>query len=185
MPALPPCPHRSPRTRRAWLAALCAPWLAPGARASYTAAPWPEGESAPPFTLADSRGNGRSWSLAALRGKVVLLNFWATWCEPCRAEMPSLQQLADLYGGDLAVLALNFKEREPRVNQFAQGAGLSLPLLMDRDGAVAAAYGVRIFPSTVLVARDGRPTLRITGEVDWTGHAAAGWIDPLLRPGPR
>ena len=140
---------------------------------------WPTGQVAPDLVLADAQG--RSWKLAETRGKVVILNFWATWCEPCRAEMPSLQAMAEFYGGDVLVLAVNFKERDDKVVQFARAAGLTLPMPMDRDGSVAAKWGVKIFPSSILIGRDGRPRWRVTGEVDWTSADAARWIEPLLK----
>ncbi|HSV54126.1 MAG TPA: TlpA disulfide reductase family protein [Burkholderiaceae bacterium] len=183
-PLLPSSPSNIRLARRRLITLLAlGPCLALPAAASHEAVAWPDAVPAPPFSLVDSKGG--TWTLAGQRGKVVLLNFWASWCEPCRAEMPSLQQLADLYGSELVVLAVNFKEREARVNQFAQNAGLALPLLMDRDGAVAAQYGIKIFPSTVLIARDGKAKMRITGEVDWTGREASRWLEPLLLQRPR
>lgn len=146
---------------------------------SSETARWPAGQATPDFSLAD--GQGKTWKLSQARGKVVIVNFWASWCEPCRAEMPSLQQLADFYGNDLVVLAVNFKERDAKVAQFAQAAGLSLPMPMDRDGAVAASYGVKIFPSTIVVGKDGKARLRLTGEVDWTSREVAAWLEPLIK----
>ncbi len=141
--------------------------------------PWPPAQPTPELRVADAEG--REWRLADLRGKVVILNFWATWCEPCRAEMPTLQSLADLYGNDLVVLAVNFKERDDRVQRFARAAAINLPMPMDRDGAVAAAWGVKVFPTSIVIGRDGKPRWRVTGEVDWTGREAARWVDPLLK----
>ncbi|MET0310658.1 MAG: TlpA disulfide reductase family protein [Burkholderiaceae bacterium] len=173
---------RDPAQRRRFLQALAALPLA-GAPASVfassTAVPWPRSQPTPALALPDL--NGREWELASLKGKVVVVNFWATWCEPCRAEMPSLQSMAELYGNDVVVLAVNFKERDTRAASFAKFAGITLPMLMDRDGAVAARWGVKVFPSTVLIGRDGQARLRVTGEVDWTGREAAQWIEPLLK----
>ena len=149
------------------------------ALASSEAVRWPEGQPTPEIVLADSQG--RTWKLSEARGKVVIVNFWATWCEPCRAEMPSLQSLADLYGNELLVLAVNFKERDAKVAQFARAAALNLPMPMDRDGAVAARWGVKVFPSSIVIGRDGKARWRVTGEVDWTGRDAARWIEPLVK----
>lgn len=167
--------------RRAWLAGFGAALALAGSLslANSRVDPWPRGQATPPLALQDPQG--RTWSLQEAKGKVVVLNFWATWCEPCRAEMPSLQSMAELYGPEVVVLAVNFKERDTRVVQFAQSAGISLPLLMDRDGAAAARWGVKVFPSTLIIGRDGAARLRVTGEVDWTGREAAKWIDPLLK----
>ena len=126
---------------------------------------------------------GKTWGVADLRGRAVLLNFWATWCEPCLAEMPSLQQLADLHGPDkLLVLAINFKESAARAIQFAKTTGVTLPLLLDRDGEVARQWGVRLFPTTLTLDSRGRPRHRVLGEVDWTGSAAGKLVASLLKP---
>jgi len=141
--------------------------------AAYAVSPW-QG-AVPPLQAVDTQG--KAWRLSDLRGRAVLLNFWASWCEPCRAEMPTLQQIADFYGSDkLLVLAINFKEHPTRAIQFAASTGLSLPVLLDPQGQTARAWGVKVFPTTVLVDRQGRPRQRVQGEVDWTGAAAAQWI---------
>jgi thiol-disulfide isomerase/thioredoxin len=125
---------------------------------------------------------GKTWQLAELAGRAVLLNFWASWCEPCRAEMPSLQRLAAQHGaGKLVVLAINFKEPATRAIQFATQHGVTLPVLLDSQGQLASSWGVRIFPTTLMLDRRGQPTHRVTGEIDWTGAAASGLVDALLR----
>lgn len=144
---------------------------------AYTVSPW-QG-AAPAFEALDT--NGKTWRLADLKGRAVLINFWASWCEPCRAEMPTLQQIADVYGPDkLLVLALNFKEHPNRAIQFAATTGLTLPVLLDPQGRTAAAWAVKVFPTTVLIDRQGRPRQRVQGEVDWTGAPAAKLLDALL-----
>lgn len=152
---------------------LAAPELA------YTVSPW-QGPT-PPLQALDT--SGKTWRLGELRGRAVLINFWASWCEPCRAEMPTLQQIADLYGPDkLLVLALNFKEHPNRAIQFAASTGLSLPVLLDPQGQAAKAWGVKVFPTTLLIDRQGRARQRVQGEVDWTGAPAAKMVDALLGP---
>lgn len=144
---------------------------------AYTVSPW-QG-AAPAFEALDT--TGKTWRLADLKGRAVLINFWASWCEPCRAEMPTLQQIADLYGPEkLLVLALNFKEHPNRAIQFAATTGLSLPVLLDPQGQTARAWGVKVFPTTVLIDRQGRPRQRVQGEVDWTGAPAEKLIDALI-----
>lgn len=124
---------------------------------------------------------GELWRLTDLRGKAVLINFWASWCEPCRAEMPSLQALAERQGPQkLVVLAVNFKESVPAATQFAQRSGLALPVLLDPQGAIARQWGVRIFPSTVLIDVDGRVRAVVRGGLDWGGTDAAALWQPLL-----
>lgn len=133
------------------------------------------------FSLLDT--SGKTWQLADLRGRAVLLNFWASWCEPCRAEMPTLQQVADLYGLDkLLVLAINFKEPAARAIQFAKSTGVTMPVLLDTDGRTARQWGVKVFPTTLMLDSRGRPQLRVQGEVDWTSSAAEKLIAGLLKP---
>lgn len=137
-----------------------------------------------PFTeLGLSDTNGKTWQIADLKGRAVLLNFWATWCPPCRAEMPSLQIVADLYGeARLLVLAINFKETASRAAKFATANGLGFPVLLDSAGKLAAQHGVTMFPTTLTLDAQGRPQHRLTGEVDWTGAAAEKIIAGLLKP---
>jgi len=124
---------------------------------------------------------GKPLLLGALRGQAVVINFWASWCEPCREEMPSLAQLARAHTGKLRVLAVNYKESPASVAQFAATTGLDLPTLRDPDGALARAWGIRVFPSTVLIASDGRVRSVVRGALDWNGAAAQPLIAPLLQ----
>ena len=141
---------------------------------------WPARTPLPPIEALDL--DGKTWRLAALQGRAVLLNFLASWCEPCRAEMPTLQQLADLYGEDqLLVLALNFKESAATATRFARTTGLRLPVLLDPVGAIARACGVKVFPSTLLIAPDGQARQRVRGELDWTGREAGALVEALWR----
>jgi thiol-disulfide isomerase/thioredoxin len=145
---------------------------------AYEVSPWAGPVSA--LGLVDT--TGKTWQPADLRGRAVLLNFWASWCEPCRAEMPTLQQIADFYGPEkLLVLAINFKEQPARALQFAQATGVSLPVLLDLKGELARRWGVKVFPTTLSLDRLGKPRQRIQGEVDWTSAAAEKLIAPLLR----
>jgi len=146
---------------------------------AYEVTPWAGPVSA--LSLVDT--TGKVWRAADLRGRAVLLNFWASWCEPCRAEMPTLQQIADFYGAEkLLVLAINFKEPAARALQFAKTTGVSLPVLLDQDGKAAQGWGVKVFPTTLMLDSAGRPRLRVKGEVDWTGPAAEKMIAGLLKP---
>ncbi len=149
-----------------------------GALANFEARRWPAGQATPAFEALDL--DGKTWRLADLRGRGVLINFWASWCEPCRAEMPTLQQVAEIYGDRLAVLAINFKEPAEKAARFARSTGLSLPVLLDPAGDVARRWDVRVFPSTMLIGTDGKPRMRIRGEVDWSGKEAEQLIAPLL-----
>ena len=169
-------------TRRALLAAaltLTAPPLL-ATEPGWEWRPWPRGKRAPRLEL--EREDGTRWRLADARGQALLLNFWATWCEPCRAEMPSLMALArqrEVEG--LRVLAVNYREGAPAIRRFVDQLQLQeLPLLMDREGTAAREWTPRIFPSTVLIDRRGRPAGVLVGQIDWRSAEAAALIEPLL-----
>jgi len=141
--------------------------------------PWPAARPTPPLSL--PLWQGSAWSLADARGKVVLVNFWASWCEPCRSEMPSLELLEQRHERDgLVVAAVNFRETDAAIRSFLERMPISLTVLRDADGAAARVFGARIFPTTVVIGRDGRALFSLIGEVDWTGEAARGWLAPAL-----
>lgn len=153
------------------------------ARAAYMVRPWPEGKAAPPLELTDL--DGKAWALPALKGRPVMLNFWASWCEPCRAEMPSLELVATRHErAGLLVLAVNYKEAAPVIKRFLDQRPVSLPILLDRDGSAAAAWTPRVFPTTVLIDRHGTPRHSVLGDLDWMGAAARELIEPLLLAKP-
>ena len=115
-----------------------------------------EGFLAPDFTL-DLVGGGQV-TLSELRGKVILINLWATWCPPCRSEMPALQQVyeANRERG-LEVLAINmtYQDSETAAVEFAQEHGLTFPILLDRTGTVGYQYQLRSLPTTFFVDQEG------------------------------
>jgi len=95
-------------------------------------------------------------SLSDLKGSPVLLNFWATWCGPCRGEMPYLQQIYEKWQTmGLVLLAINIGESSSDVEEFMQSQGLSLPVLLDGDGAIAAQYGIEYIPATFFIDTEG------------------------------
>jgi thiol-disulfide isomerase/thioredoxin len=146
----------------------------------YEVLPW--GARKPVPSLEGTDLTGRVWRLADLRGKAVLINFWASWCEPCRAEMPTLQTLAQFYGPDqLVVLAVNFKESATAAQRHVQRSDLRLPVLLDPQGAIARQWGATVFPSTVLVGADGQVRGTVRGQMDWSGQEAAKLVEPLLK----
>ena len=124
-------------------------------------------KAAPDFTL--STTDGQQVSLLQYRGKVVFLNFWATWCIPCREEMPALERLHQTYQSqDLAVISIDLKESADQVKAFFQKHGLSFPALLDQNGSVFRDYLVAGMPTTYLIGRDGTMLARgIGGEI---GH---------------
>lgn len=139
---------------------------------------WPEGQAQPDLSAADL--SGRVWRLPELKGRAVLINFWASWCEPCIAEMPSLQTLAQRQPDSLVVLAVNFKQSLPAIDSFLQRTGLTLPVLADPQGLLARQWGIRIFPSTVVIDAQGRARGVLQGELDWGGSAAQMLLQPVL-----
>lgn len=114
-----------------------------------------DGKPAPDFTL--ERLEGGEVKLADLQGKVVVLDFWATWCPPCREGLPHLAKLyAEKKADGLQLFAVNVRETKPKVREFLENAKLSLPVLMDTKGEVAGKYAVRGIPKTIVVGKDGK-----------------------------
>ena len=179
-----PRPPAGLSRRRALCAVAGWPFLQPAMAQgltgpAYEVSPWAGPVAG--FELLDT--SGKTWRATDLRGRAVLLNLWASWCEPCRAEMPTLQQVADFYGADrLLVLAINFKEPAARALRFAATTGVTLPVLLDTDGKAARRWGVKVFPTTLAIDSRGQPRHRVQGEVDWTGSAAEKLITGLLKP---
>jgi thiol-disulfide isomerase/thioredoxin len=168
--------------RRLLAAALLSPALA--YPASATLERWTGAAATPPIDLLTP--DGKPFSLAQLRGKVVLVNFWATWCEPCVTEMPSLQKLRDTLGADrFEVLAVNYMEGPARIKPFVDKLGLTLPVVRDTDGAVAKAWGARVFPVSYVVDRDGRIRYVLVGGTDWTSADNLSKIRALVGPTPQ
>lgn len=114
------------------------------------------GQTAPDFVL-EALGTGEPVRLSDFRGQTVVLNFWATWCAPCRAEMPEFQEAYDarLQAGDLVFLAVNFQEVDVQVQRFVDEFSLTFPVVMDRDGDVRRHYQVLGLPATFFIDRDG------------------------------
>ena len=143
--------------------------------------PW-SGGAAPPLALRDLLG--REHKLADYRGKVVVINFWATWCEPCREEMPSMQRLQDkLAGKPFAILAVDYGEGAPRIKDFLQKVPVRFPLLLDRDTSVAAAWKVKVLPTTLVLDPQHRIRYSVVGDLEWDSPKVEDAIRKLLPPG--
>ncbi len=113
------------------------------------------GQPAPPFTLPD--GAGQTVSLTDYSGQVVLINFWASWCGPCREEMPLLDQLSDRYGPlGFTMLGVNVEEDSSLADRFLDGTPVGFPILYDRENKVSKLYDVIAMPTTVIVDRQGQ-----------------------------
>ncbi len=157
--------------------------LAEQAPAGGTATITPVGDHppAPDFTLATL--SGTSLSLAELRGKVVLLNFWATWCGPCRKEMPAIEALYQRYKDrGLEVLAISLDKLSTTVVEtFVQEMGVTYRVALDSTWATARTYGVRGLPATFLIDRAGNVVLRELGERDWMEEARQQAVEGLLQ----
>ena len=152
--------------------------LVPSTRAAQALrSEWPRRRPTPALRL--PLLDGADWSLEAQRGHAVLLNFWASWCEPCRDELPSLVRLAGREP-DLRVVAVNYREPADTVRRFVDANPLSLPVALDADGAAAKAFDVHAFPSTVAIGADGRVRFVAMGECDWTDEQRRAWILRLL-----
>jgi peroxiredoxin len=139
-----------------------------------------KGEPAPDFTLTDMQG--QKVTLSDLKGKVVILNFWATWCPPCREEMPSMEQLYRRYGGQgLVILAVNVEENGmSAVKRFLQRTPYSFPILLDADAEVQNTYKVFRFPETFIIDRNGNIVEKVIGAIDWTAGPTFKLINFLL-----
>jgi thiol-disulfide isomerase/thioredoxin len=126
--------------------------------------------------------NGQPWSAQAAAGKLMVVNFWATWCAPCKEELPTLQTLQDLRGDDLLVLGVNVREPVSRVRRYLQSTGIHFLNLSDSQGQLARQFDVTIYPTSLIFNRQGLLVWRITGEVDWSGAQPQAWLDALQNP---
>lgn len=138
-------------------------------------------EIAPDFALADL--SGRTVRLSGLRGKVVLVNLWATWCPPCREEMPSMERLYQRLGPrgmELLAVSQDDPDARPAVERFVEEVGVTFPILLDPMRDVGSRYRVWGYPETFVVDRDGRIVERVIGPRHWDApdHVAA--IEALL-----
>lgn len=118
----------------------------------------------PAFTLDDS--NRQTIALNDLRGQTVLVHFFATWCEPCRVELPALHRLAERAGA-IRILAISVAEPEARVRNFLDKMPLGFPILLDRDRAVARAWNVSALPTTYILDGALQPRLFIESNYPW------------------
>ena len=125
--------------------------------------------------------DSKTVSLTSLRGHVVLLNFWATWCHECRPEMPVFEQLhREFTTQGLRVIGINARERTAAVREYSKELGLTFPLVLDSKGEINRAYGVVGLPSTLIVGRDGRAVALAVGPREWTSVPARSLIETLL-----
>lgn len=133
-------------------------------------APIADRPTAPAFDLADP--SGKRVRLADFQGKPLIVNFWATWCPPCRAEMPSMQRAWDQVRGEgIEVIAINVGESAGAIERFREQAKVGFPLPMDTDSTVVQAWPVRGLPTTFVVDPQGRLAYKAAGEREWDDPA--------------
>ena len=139
------------------------------------------GEPAPNFQLRDL--NGRLVTLSDLRGKVVLLNFWATWCGPCRVEMPAMEQLYRMFQRkDFEILAVSTDAQGVAITRpFQQENHLTFPILHDADYRVGLTYGARSLPMTFMIDRQGVIRHQVFGARDWGAPEAQQLVQMLMK----
>ena len=166
-----------------------------GCDSGYSEAPFVEGESAqsvaysrpsinapaPPFSLMDL--DGMFHSLAEHQGKVVFLNFWATWCGPCKVEMPAMEALYQAFRSQgLEILAVSVDQQGAVVTRpFKEAMGLSFPILHDSNYQVGLSYGARTLPMTYIIDRKGIIRQRVFGARDWNSEKARQLMLDLLQ----
>lgn len=143
-------------------------------------APPAKGAQVPAFTARDLAG--QELSLAQYRGKVVFLNFWATWCPPCRAELPSMERLNQVFGArDFVMLAVNVDDNGPAVlPQFLQQYPHSYTVLIDSDRKLQNLYQVFRFPETYIIGKDGKLVDHVIGARDWSDDAMLRYFAQLI-----
>jgi peroxiredoxin len=133
----------------------------------------------PDFTLPNF--DGKKVSLKDFRGKVVFLNFWATWCVPCREEMPAMEKLyQEFKDKNFVVVAVNVKDRKQDALNFAKELKLSYPIIIDADAQVGLLYGAWGLPTTYLIGPKGEGLARAWGPAEWHSPAARNLIKDLL-----
>lgn len=124
------------------------------------------GQPAPTFELMDM--SGKKWTLEELKGKIVILNFWASWCKECKDEKKAIQAYLNKNGNDkeLVFLTVLYKDNPTAVGEFIKASGFTFPVLID-NGVVSANYGIKGVPETFLIDKKGILRHKIIGPVDW------------------
>ncbi|AEF80121.1 TlpA disulfide reductase family protein [Leadbettera azotonutricia] len=126
--------------------------------------------------------DGKEQKLSALKGKVVFLNFWATWCGPCRVEMPSMENLYQRFKNQgLEILAVNCQEKNAEVLSFMKSNKFTFPATLDTSGSVSSRYGVRAIPTTCIIDRDGKIIIRVAGSLNWDNPKIIAAFEALLK----
>jgi cytochrome c biogenesis protein CcmG/thiol:disulfide interchange protein DsbE len=171
-------PNRVFQRFAATAACLLAAAAATGADGDTVLKAWPAAKPTPELRLADLQG--REWKLAQLRGKVVVVNFWASWCGPCVDELPVLNALARQDPARVAVIGVNYKEALDSIERFSKDHPFAYPLLRDRSGEMFKQWTSGVMPTTILVDRQGRARWRSVGEIRAGDTRLKAALDELL-----
>ena len=138
-----------------------------------------QGQPAPLFSFQSQPG--RTYFLPDFRGKVVVVNFWATWCPPCRDEMPSLEQLYQrLDKGHFALLALSVDDSWEPVSEFLKKGNFTLPVYADFDHRISSLYGTVKYPESFVLDKRGIVALKIIGATDWVAPEMVQFLEKLM-----
>lgn len=139
------------------------------------------GKPAPDFSLTDQAGN--TWRLSDLRGNVVFVNFWATWCKPCRDEMPSMEILnKSLAGQPFQMLAISYNDTPAMAFTFASRLGVTFPILADPGQKTASAYLITGVPETFIIDRDGVLRQKYIGPRQWHAPDVLEMLKRYMQP---
>lgn len=136
---------------------------------------------APPPDFVVPAAHGTPAPLSQLRGKPVVINFWATWCPPCTDELPYFQRLHDEYGDHVRIVTVDWNEGAQTAQAYLRDKHYTLPVVSDADGKIYAAYSLSKVPDTIVLDGDGNVTYVSVGGLSWDELAAA--VDPLVTPG--
>lgn len=171
-----PVPTLAAAARAACLACLA---LAAGCAEERALMDPASGRTAPEFALPDLEG--RTWRLGEHRGRTLLINFWATWCAPCREEMPALERLHRTLGGDghFSVIGVHVGPAGDALGVFLEEVPVSFPILVDADLALAD-WNVAALPTTVLIDLDGRARYAAAGPREWDSEEALEFFVDIL-----
>ena len=165
-------------------ASLCllACLITPDVKSAGTLEPWTADPPLPTFSLPDTRGDMHR--LADYRGKVILVNFWASWCPPCIKEMPSMQRLqTQLADRPFEILAVNVGEKKYKVWKFAKLVNFTLPVLLDTKSHTFNTWDASVLPTSFLLDTEGRIRYRVQADLEWDTAEVIALIEELLAEG--
>lgn len=140
-----------------------------------------EGLDAPDISLSDPAGKGLR--LSELKGSVVFINFWASWCQPCRDEMPSLQELYNNFKDHqgFRMITILYRDDPEKAISYLKENNLTIPFWIDRDGRAANSYGVTGVPETFIIDKKGVLRKKVIGPANWTSEEVFSFISELIR----